>query len=92
MIGLPNLLKTKQDWINALDYAKSTGDGKAVMKKRLLELKDNETILVLKASAAGKDPEELTQVDFEAVPDPACEKLRLGFTDTEIEELIGGLE
>jgi hypothetical protein len=92
MVGLPDLLKTKQDWINAVDYAKSTGNGKAVMKKRLLELKNNKTILVLKAAAAGKDPEEQTQADFEAVPDPACEKLWLGFTDTEIDELIGGLE
>jgi hypothetical protein len=89
---LPNLLKTRQDWINAVDYAKSTGNGKAAMKKRLLELKGNETILVLKASAAGKEPEEQTPADFEAVPDPACEKLRLGFTDVEIDELIGGLE
>jgi hypothetical protein len=92
MVGLPNLLKTRQDWNNAVDYVKSTGDGKAVMIKRLLELKDNKTILVLKASAAGKDPDEQTQADFEAVPDPACEKLRLGFTDEEIDELIGGLE
>jgi hypothetical protein len=92
MVGLPNLLKTRQDWINAVDYAKSTGDGKATMKRRLLELKDNNTILVLKAAAVDKDPEEQTQADFEAVPDPACEKIRLGFTDNEIEELIGGME
>jgi hypothetical protein len=92
MVGLPNLLKTRQDWINAVDYAKSTGDGKAVMKKRLLELKGNETILVIKTSDAGKEPGEQTQADFEAVLDPACEKLRLGFTDAEIDELIGGLE
>jgi hypothetical protein len=92
MVGLPNLLKTRQDWSNAAGYAKSTGDGKAVMIKRLLELKDNKTILVLKASAASKEAEEQTQEDFEAVPDPACEKLRLGFTDGEIDELIGGLE
>ena len=92
MVGLPKQLSTKTDWLNAVNYAKSTGDGKAVMRNRLLSLKQNTKILVLKKSSAGKDSEEQTPDDFEAVNYPGAEKIRLGFTDTEINELIGGLE
>jgi hypothetical protein len=91
MVGLPKDLKTKQDWQNAINYALTSGDGKAVMKNRLLELKTNTTILVLKADSADKPSEEQTESDFEKVDDPACEKIRLGFTDIEIEKLIGDL-
>jgi hypothetical protein len=91
MVGLPKKLSTKADWFNAVDYAKTTGDGKAAMRARLLSLKQNSTILVLKASAAEKDSKEQTPEDFEAVADPGCEKLRIGLSDTEIDELIGGL-
>jgi hypothetical protein len=88
MVGFPKELKTRQDWINAVDYAKSTGDGKAVLKNRLLELKNKTTVLVLKAASAGKPPEDQTAADFHEADDPACEKLRLGFTDAEIDQLM----
>jgi len=91
MVGQPPSLSTKQDWINAVEYAKSTGEGKGAIKTRLLELKNNSTMLVLKASAASKPPEEQTTEDFKSVDDPNCEKRRIGFTDSEIDELIGGL-
>jgi len=91
MVGIPKQLSTKADWLNATSYAQSTGDGKAEMRKRLLTLKQNSTILVLKTSAQGKDSEDQTPEDFHAVNDPGCEKARLGFTDAEIDELIGGL-
>jgi hypothetical protein len=92
MIGLPKDLKTKQDWLNAVEYAKSTGEGKAELKNRLMALKNQTTVLVLKAASIDKLPEEQTEADYEPVPDPACEKLRLGFTDSEINDLIGGLK
>jgi len=92
MVGLPKELKTKQDVLNAVSYAITTGDGKAVLKNRLLELKANTTMLVLKAGSKNKPPEEQTEADFERVNDPACEKIRLGFTDQEIDNLIGGLK
>jgi hypothetical protein len=92
MVGLPKQLSTKADWLNAVKYAKTTGDGKAVMIERLLSLKAHSTILVLKAASADKDSEEQTPEDYEAALDPGCEKIRIGFTDTEIDELIGGLE
>ncbi|GHV90438.1 hypothetical protein AGMMS50268_09410 [Spirochaetia bacterium] len=92
MVGLPVSLSTKQDWLNAVNYAKATGDGKGTMRARLLELKSNSKMLVLKAAAEVKPPEEQTPEDFKSVDDPNCEKLRIGFTDAEIDQLIGGLD
>jgi hypothetical protein len=57
-----------------------------------LELKNNTTMLVLKPSAAGKPSEEQTPDDFKPAADPNCEKLRLGFTDAEIDQYIGELQ
>jgi hypothetical protein len=88
MVGKPGNLFTKRDWLNAVNYAKATGDGKGELHSRLLDLKNNTTILVLKASAQSKPSEEQTPEDFEAAPNPNCEKHRLGFTDAEIDQLI----
>jgi len=92
MIGLPENLLTKKDWYNAVDYAKSTGDGKDVMINRLNSLKQNTKINVLKQSSRGKSAEEQTADDYEPVDDPNCELTRLGFTEAEINGLIRGLE
>ena len=92
MVGYPKELRTKQDYLNAVGYVKSTGTDKAIMISRLESLKSNTTIMVLKKSSEGKDPEEHTQADFEAVPDPNCEMKRLGFTEAEIDKLLGGLK
>lgn len=91
MVGLSPSLSTKQDWINAVEYVKSTGEGKGAIRTRLLELKNNSKMRVLKAAAESKPPEEQTPDDYKSVDDPNCEKIRLGFTDAEIDELIGGL-
>ncbi|MDR2097691.1 MAG: hypothetical protein LBP37_04145 [Spirochaetaceae bacterium] len=91
MTGLPKQLSTKADWLNAVQHAKTTGEGKAVMRSRLLSLKLNSTILVLKKTSANKKSEDQTPEDYEAALDPGCEKVRLGFTDAEIDELTGGL-
>jgi hypothetical protein len=91
MVGLPNSLSTKQDWLNTVEYVKAKGDGKGEMKNRLQELKSNSKMRVLKASAESKLPEEQTPDDYKSVDDPNCEKIRLGFTDAEIDQLIGGL-
>jgi hypothetical protein len=92
MVGFPKELRTKQDWLNAVSYAKLTNDGKAVITERLLELKNNTTVLVLKETSKNKPSENHTAEDFEAVENPACEKIRLGFTDAEIEKLIRSLK
>jgi len=92
MVGLPDNLFTKKDWYNAVDYAMSTGDGKDVMIARLNNLKSNTKINILKETSAAIPAEEQTPEDFESVDDPNCELVRLGFTETEINSLIGGLE
>jgi len=92
MVGFPKELRTKQDYLNAVDYAKSTGTDKAVMIARLESLKSNTTIMVLKNSSKGKPAEEQTQDDYESAPDPNCEMRRLEFTEAEINNLIGGLK
>jgi len=91
MIGLPNNLLTKKDWLNAVEYAISTGNGKEVMIARLNNLKQNTTINVLKSASAGKSAEDQTPDDFESINDPNCEMLRLGFTEVEIDGLVGRL-
>jgi hypothetical protein len=91
MVGLPKQLSTKQDWLNAVNYAKTKNGGKAEIKNRLLSLKTHCTILVLKKASTRKEAEEQTPEDYETAIDPGCEKARLGFADAEIDELIGGL-
>ena len=91
MIGLPYNLSTKQDWLNAVEYVKATGDSKGEMRARLLELKNNVKMLVLVESAETKQSEKQTQANFISMDDPNCEKRRLGFTDAEINTLIGEL-
>jgi hypothetical protein len=92
MVGLPNNLSTKRDWLNAVEYARSTGNGKDVMISRLNGLKQNTKMNVLKTGSVGKPAEEQTPEDFKAVDDPNCEIIRLGFTAQEIDSLIGVLQ
>jgi hypothetical protein len=91
MIGSPKELKTKQDYLNAVDYAVTTGSGKTALKNRLVGLKENSKILVLKSASRKKTPEEQTGDDFVEAENPACEKIRLGLSDQEIDEMIGAL-
>jgi len=91
MVGFPQTLNTKKDWFNAYDYAISTGDGKATLRARLLSLKQHSKMLVLKKASKDKPSEEQTPEDFEEVDNPGAEKIRLGITDAEIDELVRGL-
>ena len=92
MVGLPNNLSTKKDWLNAVEFANSTGHGKDVMIARLTGLKQNTKMNVLKKGSEGKPAEDQTPEDFHSVDDPNCELQRLGFTGAEVESLIGGLQ
>jgi len=92
MVGIPENLFTKEDWYNAVEYAKSTGNEKDVMIARLNNLKQNTKINVLKQSSAGKSADDQTPDDYEQVDDPNCEFMRLGFTDSEIDSLIRSLQ
>jgi hypothetical protein len=93
MVGFPKNIHTKKDWLNAVDFAKSSGGtDKAIMASKLEALKTNTKMMVLKASSAGVPAEEQTPEDYEAVDNPACEMIRLGFTAAQIDSLIGGLQ
>lgn len=88
MIGFPHILNTKEDWYNAVNYAKNHGEYKTTVKAGLENLKSNIYMKVLKPEAEGKDPEEQTADDYMDVLNPACDKIKLGFTDEEIDILI----
>ena len=51
-------------------------------------MKENTTMLVLKKSSEGKAAEDQTAADYEEVENPACKKIKLGFTDAEIDALL----
>lgn len=91
MVGVPNSYNTKKDYENAVAYACASGSGKGEVKRALLDVKNNTTMLVLKKSSEGKAAEEQTADDYEAVENPACKKNKLGFTDAEIDALIARL-
>jgi hypothetical protein len=90
MYGLPNRLNTKQDWINAVNYANKNGQT-SELTARLRELRDHTKIRVLKEGVT-KPVEEQADEDYREIDDPGCEKIRLGFTDPEINVLINALE
>lgn len=88
MVGLPKYCQTKEDWQNAVDYAKEHEVVKPEMRARLIDLRDNYFTKSLKKSAEGKEAEELTASDFEDVENPAAPKFKLGFSDVEINNLL----
>jgi DNA primase len=93
MVGFPNDLRTKQDWLNAVDFAKSSGEtDRAIMVSKLEGLRTNTKMMVLKVSSAGVPAEEQTPEDYEEVDNPACEMIRLGLSGSQIDNLIGGLK
>jgi hypothetical protein len=88
MVGLPQNLQTRADWINAYQYAViQNGEQKAVMKNRLQALKETGTMLVLKPGV-DKPAEEQTPEDFEPVDDPASPLARSGLSAAEINSMI----
>jgi hypothetical protein len=92
MVGIPNNLSTKKDYFNAAEYVNSTGNGKDVLIARLNSLKQNTKMNVLKETSAGKSAEDQTPEDFQSVDDPNCEMARLGFTEAEVDGLIGSIK
>ena len=88
MVGVPKSNNTKKDYENAVDYVCSTNSGKGELVRALKDLKENTTMLVLKKSSEGKAAEDQTAADYEEVENPACKKIKLGFTDAEIDALL----
>lgn len=92
MTGFPKELHTKQDFLNAVRYVKAGGEGKEILIARLERMKVSTTMMALKESSKSKRAEKQQQEDYIPVPDPNCEMRRLGFTENEIDSLIGGLK
>lgn len=92
MKGIPNVFNTKQDWLNAHQYAMTKGDEhyKAMLSARLESLKNSGTMLVLKESAP-PDPEEQTPEDFETVQDAGSAFASSGLSVAEIDLMISQL-
>ena len=85
-------LRTKQDYLNAAAYAKQSGEGKTALTARLCRMKTSVTRMDLKESSRAMRADRQHQEDYIPVQDPCCEMRRLGFTEEEIDELIGGLQ
>lgn len=92
MVGIPNHCQTKKDWQNAVDYVVAHNTGKTELYSRLEHLRDDHYMNVLKESSRGKPVEEQTPEDYEEVENPAAEKNKLGFSDTEINALMEALK
>lgn len=92
MIGIPKVYNSKEDYYNAVDYANEHNSGKGIVLAALNSLKDNVYMLVLKESSKDVPAEKQTPEDFEKVENPNCDKVRLGFTDGEIEALMKKLK
>lgn len=92
MIGVPNDLRTKQDFLNAVESVIATGEDKAILIARLEGVKATVTMMELKESGRSKRADQQLQEDYASVPDPNCEMRRLGFSEEEIDGLIGRLK
>lgn len=91
MLGYPSELRTKSDYINAYNYALQGGEGRELLAARLEALKATVCYMGLKDESYSKRAEKQHQEDYEPKPDPNCEMRRLGFSEAEIDELLGGL-
>lgn len=89
MIGFPKDLRTKQDFLNAVEYVKLSGEDKAILITRFESLKATTTMMDLRESSRSKRADKQHQEDYAPVPDLNCEMNRLGFTKEEIDCLIG---
>ena len=92
MIGIPKIINTKKDWLNAVDYSASADvKAKNEMVLKLKSLRDSRFILVLKAGVKTV-PEKQTADDYEQIEDLGCELNKLGFSVAEINLLIARVE
>ena len=91
MKGFPKDLRTKQDYIHAAACVKENSEDRTILLARLERMKASTTRMGLNESAKSKPAEKQHQEDYEPVPDPCCEMRRLGFTEEELDRLIGGL-
>jgi hypothetical protein len=101
MIGIPNILATRQDWLNTYQYVQNqnTTGLKAQFRERLAALKTTRFMKVPKAGAVpsvlenapeGTEP-QFQPEDFEDALDPASSFVESGLVIDEIDQMIGAL-
>jgi len=94
VVGIPQTINTKQDWLNTFNYVAADAlnvDKKKQFVSSLKALKSTGSMLVLKSGAAKKDPEDQTPEDFESVIDPNSSLARSGLTIADIDAMIAQL-
>jgi hypothetical protein len=101
MIGIPNTLATRQDWLNTYHYVqnRNTSGLKQEFRSRLTALKDTRYMKVPKADAVPSVPDNAPEgaapqfqpEDYEDAPDPASPFVKSGLVIDEIDQMIGAL-
>jgi hypothetical protein len=101
MIGIPNVLATRQDWLNTYHYVWSQDNAglKMRFRERLEALKNTRFMKIPKANAVPSVPEDSPEGteprfqsdDFEDVLDPASSFVKSGLVIDEIDQMIGAL-
>jgi hypothetical protein len=101
MIGIPNVLATRQDWLNTYHYVQSQDNAglKIQFRERLEALKNTRFMKIPKADAVPSVPEDapegteprLQPSDFEDALDPASSFVKSGLVIDEIDQMIGAL-
>jgi hypothetical protein len=101
MIGISNVLATRQDWLNTYQYVQNHDNTglKVQFRERLEALKNTRFMKIPKAGAEPSVPDgspEGTEPrfqpdDFEDVLDPASPFVKSGLVIGEIDQMIGAL-
>jgi hypothetical protein len=101
MIGIPNVLATRQDWLNTYHYVQNQYNVglKAQFRERLEALKNTRFMKVPKADAMPSIPDgspegtepQFQPEDFEDVLDPASSFVKSGLVIDEIDQMTGAL-
>lgn len=88
MRGFPTCINTKEDVLHLVNFCKNNGQYRGQFVSWLKGVKTKTTMYVLKAESSKKPEIEITEDDFNIIPDPSCTKNKLGLTDEEIDTLI----
>jgi hypothetical protein len=101
MIGIPNVLATRQDWLNTYHYVQNQNNAelKVQFRERLEALKNTRFMKVPRSDAVPSVPENVPEGtepqfqpdDFEDVLDPASSFVKSGLVIDEIDQMIGAL-
>jgi hypothetical protein len=106
MIGIPDVLATRQDWLNTYRYVQSQDNAelKIQFRQRLEALKNTRFMKIPKADAVPSVPEDSSEgtvadsaaaqfqpEDFEDVLDPASSFVKAALVIDEIDQMIGAL-